>query len=439
MTDGSHKPRRAAVLSVGNEVVQGFLLNTNSQWLAVELGELGFDVQYHLALLDREDDLTARLKAALAENLFLVVTGGIGPTEDDRTRQAVAQALGVELVMDHEALHALQERYSQLGRPFPRGSEIQCMAPKGAVTIKNAFGTASCFYWRNGPLGICCMPGVPREMKGVWREEMQPLITNDFGLGERFYSREIKCFGLPESEIDIRVKHLLPDGGKSAIEGAILVDDGVIRLRWRMRARREIEAIAALQPFIDQARGILGEIVFAEGDVSLEAATVNLLREKKLNVALAESCTGGMIAHLLTQVPGSSEVLLESAVVYSNESKQRRLGVKAETLAAHGAVSEASVREMARAMAMQSKADICLSVSGIAGPGGGTQEKPVGTIWMALAIGEQVAAWRMTVPGERELVKLRTARAAINAIRLAALHGKPPARPTHFSVLADGT
>lgn len=429
--------RRAAVLSIGNEVVQGFLLNTNSQWLARELGDLGFDVAYHLCLLDREEELVWRLKAALDEGLFVVATGGIGPTEDDRTRHAAAKALGLELVLDHEALHDLHERYSQMGRAFPKGSEIQCMAPKGATTIRNAFGTASCFYLRRGQAGICVMPGVPREMKGVWAEEMRPKIIDDFGLNERFFAREIKCFGLPESEIDNRVKHLLPDGGKSPVEGAILVDDAVIRLRWRVLTRSEEGAAALIQPFIDEARNILGDVVFAEGDVSLEGTTVNLLRERKLRVACAESCTGGMIAHLLTQVPGASETLIESAVTYSNDAKLRRLGVKRETLENHGAVSEACVREMVAGIARESGAELCVSVSGIAGPTGGVDGKPVGTVWMALWFAGQVHAWHMRMPGEREVFKWRVARTALNALRLTALHGKPPERPTFHVTTVD--
>jgi nicotinamide-nucleotide amidase len=427
-------PRRAAVLSIGNEVVQGFLLNTNSQWLARELGDLGFDVAYHLCLLDREEELAARLKAALDEGLFVVATGGIGPTEDDRTRQAAAKALGLELVLDHDALHDLHERYSQMGRAFPKGSEIQCMAPKGATTIRNAFGTASCFYM---PRRMCVMPGVPREMKGVWAEEMRPKIIDDFGLNERFFSRELKCFGLPESEIDQRVKHLLPDGGKSVVEGAILVDDAVIRLRWRMLAGREQDAHAAIAPFIEEAKKLLGDIVFAEGDVTLESVTVNLLREKKLKVACAESCTGGMIAHLITQVPGASETLIESAVTYSNDAKMRRLGVKKETLEKHGAVSEACVREMVAGIARESGADLCVSVSGIAGPTGGNDMKPVGTVWMALWFKAQTRAWHMRMPGEREVFKWRVARTALNALRLTALHGKPPERPTFHVTTVD--
>lgn len=430
-------PRRAAVLSIGNEVVQGFLLNTNSQFLARELGDLGFDVAYHLCLLDREEELASRLKAALDEGLFIVATGGIGPTEDDRTRQAAAKALGLELVLDHEALHDLHERYSQMGRAFPKGSEIQCMMPKGATTIRNAFGTASCFYLRRGQAGICVMPGVPREMKGVWAEEMRPKIVDDFGLNERFFSRELKCFGLPESEIDNRVKHLLPDGGKSVVEGAILVDDAVIRLRWRVLARSEEGAFALLEPFIDEARKILGDVVFAEGDVSLESVTVNLLREKKLRVACAESCTGGMVAHLITQVPGASETLIESAVTYANDAKMRRLGVKKETLEKHGAVSEQCVREMAAGIAKESGADLCVSVSGIAGPTGGNDAKPVGTVWMALWYKGQTSAWHMRMPGEREVFKWRVARTALNALRLTALHGKPPERPTFHVTTVD--
>ncbi|MCC6575477.1 MAG: CinA family nicotinamide mononucleotide deamidase-related protein [Planctomycetes bacterium] len=429
--------RRAAILAVGNEVVQGFIVNSNAAWLAQELGELGFDVAYHLALLDRQEELERRLKAALAEGLLIICTGGIGPTEDDRTRQAVAAALNLPLELDHQELHTLHERYSQLGRSFPKGSEIQCMAPKGAALVRNAFGTASCFFIKRGGGGVACLPGVPREMKGVWREELRKVLVDEFGLGARFFACELKCFGLPESEIDLRVRHLLTDGGKHAVEGAILVDDAVIRLRWRLSAKSQAEADAVLAPVVAEARKILGDVVFADGDVSLEHATVELLREKKLRVALAESCTGGMIAHLITQVPGSSDVLIESAVTYANEAKQRRLGVKGETLSAHGAVSEQTVREMAEGIKRESGADLTVADSGIAGPGGGSEGKPVGTVWLAASMGGETKAWRMLVPGDRELVKWRAARTAINVLRLAALHGKLPDKPTHFVSTVD--
>ncbi len=432
-----HPLHRAAIIAVGNEVVQGFVVNSNAAWLARELADLGFDVAYHLALLDRQEELTRRLKAALAEGLLVICTGGIGPTRDDRTRQAVAAALDAPLELDHDELHALHERYSQLGRAFPPGSEIQCMTPRGGILVKNAFGTASCFYVRSGAGGVACLPGVPREMKGVWNEELRPRLIDEFGLGARFFTRELKCFGLPESELDLRVRHLLTDGVGNAVEGAILVDDAVIRLRWRVHAASAQEADKLLAPVLEEVRKILGDVVFAKGDVSLEQAAVETLRAKGLRVALAESCTGGMIAHLLTQIPGASEVLIESVVTYSDESKHRRLGVSEQTLKTHGAVSEQTVREMAAGVLAQSGAQLAVAVSGIAGPGGGTEAKPVGTVWLACALNEQIAAWPMRVPGDRELVKWRAARAALNVLRLAALYGRPPDRPTHFVSTVD--
>lgn len=432
--DTAAMDKRACIIAIGNEVVHGFIVDTNSAWLAKELGELGFDVQYHMSVTDREDDLVKRFKPALEEGLLVITTGGIGPTVDDRTRHAAAEALGVELKLDHDVLARLKERYSAMGRRFPEGSELQCMRPEGARLIPNAFGTASCFLARHseggpgrsspkGEGGIACLPGIPRELKGIWAEELRKAVIEEWGLTDRWFSREVRVFGLPESDLNNRVRHLLES--KDA-EGAILVDDAVMRLRWRVHAESPEDADKVLQPLIDAAKDELGDIVFAEGDVSLEEQTVRTLEERGLNCALAESCTGGMIAHLLTNVPGASNALLESAVTYHNEAKLRRLGVKADTLKDHGAVSRPVAEEMAAGIQEESGADITVSTTGIAGPGGGSPEKPVGTVWMGAAMDGEVKSWLMRVPGDRELVKWRTARTALNVLRLSALNGKLP-------------
>jgi nicotinamide-nucleotide amidase len=415
--------RKACIIAVGNEVVHGFIVNRNAAWLAQELALVGFDVQYHLALTDRLEDLTYRIKSALAEGLLVITTGGIGPTVDDRTREAAAAALGQPLRLDFDVLEKLKERYAAMGRKFPDGSERQCERPEGARLVPNAFGTASCFLARHGDGGIAVLPGVPREMRGIWQEELRPALLDEFGLGARWFSRELRVFGMPESDLNNGVRDLLENRGA---EGAILVDDAVIRLRWRVQAADEGDADSVLQPILDAARERLGELVFAEGDISLEQATVNALREAGMKAACAESCTGGMIAHLLTNVPGSSDVLLESIVSYSNESKQARLGVQPETLEAHGAVSEQVVREMAAGVLSGSHADVAVAVSGIAGPDGGTADKPVGTVWLAAAMGDATRAWKLHVPGDRELIKWRAARTALNTLRLAALKGGLP-------------
>ena len=421
--------QRACIIAVGNEVVHGFIVNTNTAWLARELGELGFDVAYHLSVNDREAELTARIKAALDEGLFVITTGGIGPTVDDNTRQAVAVALDVELKLDHDALAKLSERYAAVGRKFPQGSERQCKRPEGSTFIANAFGTASCFLARHGDGGIAVLPGVPRELKGIWAEELRAAIIHEFGLHERYFSRELRVFGIPESDLDLRVKSLLQS---EAAEGAILVDDAVMRLRWRVAATEQAEADRVLQPILDAARAELGDLVFDEGNVELETCTVQLIAAKGLKVACAESCTGGMIAHLITNVPGSSDVLIESAVTYSNDAKMRRLGVKPGTLKAHGAVSGETAKEMATGIKRESGADMCVAVTGIAGPTGGTDAKPVGTVWLAAAMGDEVRAWHLRIPGDRELIKWRTARTALNTLRLAALHGKLPETVAHW-------
>lgn len=421
--------RRACIIAVGNEVVHGFIVDTNSAWLARELGELGFDVAYHLSVNDREKELARRLKAALDEGLFVITTGGVGPTVDDRTRQASAKALGAELELDHDVLAKLKERYAAMGRKFPQGSERQAMRPTGSIHINNAFGTASCFVSRHGEGGIAVLPGIPRELKGIWHEEMRRAIIEEFGLHQRWFTREARVFGLPESDLNNRVQSLLES---DVAEGAILVDDAVMRLRWRVLAESSEQADTVLDELIGAAKDELGDLVFAEGDVSLEEATVCQLLDRKLKVACAESCTGGMIAHLLTNVSGSSGTLLESAVTYSNDAKMRRLGVKDETLEAHGAVSRETAEGMVTGVKKASGADLCVAVTGIAGPDGGSAEKPVGTVWLACAFGKDVRSWQLRVPGDRELVKWRTARAALNTLRLTALHGRLPETVTHW-------
>jgi nicotinamide-nucleotide amidase len=416
--------RKAAIFAVGNEVVHGFIINSNAAWLARELSQLGFDVQYHMAVTDRESDVVAALSSALAEGCLVITSGGIGPTVDDRTREAAAKALGVPLELDHDDLARLHDRYAAMGRRFPEGSERQCMRPAGARLILNAFGTASCFLARKGEGGIAVLPGVPRELKGIWAEELRKALIEEFGLETAWQSRQLMVFGAPESDLNNRVRDLLE---RTDAEGAILVDDAVIRLRWRVRGDA-----ALLEPILAEARKRLGDLVFAEAEETLEGATVRLLNETGQRVACAESCTGGMVSHLLTNVPGSSNVLLEGAVTYSNEAKQRRLGVRAETLEQHGAVSEACALEMARGMLRDSGADITIATTGIAGPGGGTDDKPVGTVWIAAAMGANARAWKLRVPGDRELVKWRTARTALNTLRLAALHGKLPEQIAHW-------
>lgn len=420
-----------AVFAVGSEVVQGFVINSNAAWLARELAELGFDVIRHEAVRDDKDSIAARVRPCMSQGLLVVISGGIGPTTDDLTRQAVAEALGRKLVLDKEDLARLQARYAAMGREFPQGSEIQCMRPEGARLVPNAYGTASCFLVKHGNGGVAVLPGVPREMKGVFADELRKALAEEFGTPGKFFTRELKCFGLPESAIDNLCKDLLQPQGATA---AILVDDAVIRLRWRVMAADETAAALVLDPLATEARNRLGDVVFGTFEDSLEGVTIAACKQSGIKVATAESCTGGMIAHLLTNVPGSSDVFLEGAVTYHNDAKLRRLGVRQETLDSQGAVSEACVREMAQGMARESKADLCVATSGVAGPGGGTPDKPVGTVWLAAWFKGDTRAWKLQVPGDRELVKWRSARTAINVLRMTAQIGALPEKPAHWIV-----
>lgn len=421
--------RRVVIVTIGTELVLGETLDTNARWLSRELGDLGFRVVRHVSVPDDETAMVREIKRALSEGALVITSGGIGPTVDDRTRQAVAIALGVDLRLDHDELARLKDRYAASARAFPDGSEIQCMRPDGSELVPNAFGTASCFFATTDNAGVVALPGVPRELQGIWREELRPLLVDHFGVGGRWFERELRVFGYPEADLGNRLRDLLE---RDDVSASILPNDSVIRVCWRMQSDDEEKADALLDPIVADARSRLGTAIFSDRDESLADVVVRLATEQGRTLATVESCTGGRVAAALTGVAGSSAVFMDGAVTYSNAAKMRRVGVRQETLDTHGAVSEQTALEMATGMRESSDVDLSVATTGIAGPTGGSDDKPVGTVWFAVATRDTSRAWRLQVPGDRELVQWRSARAALNALRLTLLAGAPPDKISHW-------
>lgn len=372
------------ILSTGNEVLSGIVADTNAAWIAGRLEELGLEVKRHTCVGDDLDQIAGALLEICGRAQLVVVTGGLGPTGDDLTAAAVAQAAGLPLVQDSAALESVQRFFAERGSTMRSSDAKQALLPRGARCLVNPVGSAPGFAITIAGSHVCVLPGVPHEMKRMLTDQVLPLVEG-WQARQRLFPATvtISVFGLPESEVGRRVAGLtdqFPD-----VRYGIRVSFPQVFVRVTTRKPVQAEAEATLAEARAWLLHSLGEKVFSGQGLSLEAEVGRLLLEKKLTVALAESCTGGLVADLLTDTPGSSAYFLLSTVTYANQAKTGLLKVPDETIATFGAVSEETVRAMARGVQRLAGADFGLAVSGIAGPGGGTPGKPVGTVCFGLA------------------------------------------------------
>jgi nicotinamide-nucleotide amidase len=387
-------------LSTGTELLRGKNVDTNASWIAGELARAGFEVAHHQTVDDHFGRLVDAFKLAASRSDLVILTGGLGPTEDDHTRAAVEEAFHAPLVFRPALWRAIRARFRRGGIRMAAANRRQAFVPLGAAVLPNPHGTAPGFLLRAGGVSFAALPGPPREMMPMFRDQLLPRlrIRRDHDVWEG------ASYGIPEGSVDEILARAV---GKGATYG---VTARAGRIAFWIRAEGPGRA-ARLAALARKVRSGLGS-AFMEGEVHESAA--RLLLDRRLTLAVAESCTGGLIAHRLTEVPGVSAALLESCVVYSNESKIRRLGVPAELLERHGAVSAEVALAMARGAAASSGADLGLAVTGIAGPGGGSGRKPVGLCYMAL--GDRVES--RVFGGGRSHVKERAAGHALNMLRL---------------------
>ena len=375
---------RAAIISVGTELLMGEITNTNTVYLSQKLNDHGIDVLYHHTVGDNP----ARLSRVLADSLedcdLIITTGGLGPTQDDMTKELVCAFFEDHLVMNEGWLDNLYKRYEKRGRRMTDNNRKQALLPSRSVLLFNEVGSAPGFVLRDpaGEKTICCLPGPPREMKWLYENKLSPLLAEQEG--GVLCHRMLRTFGIGDSSLETALLDLIDNQTDPTI--ATYAKEGECALRIASKRATAEEAEAAVEDMIGQVRERIGEFIYSYDDVDLVRVVADLLMERGLTISAAESCTGGMFGAAMTDVPGISAVFDRSLVTYSNEAKMQELGVSAETLEKFGAVSEETAREMAEGVRRVSGSDIGVSVTGIAGPDGGTEEKPVGTVWYGLAM-----------------------------------------------------
>jgi len=410
---------RAAILSTGDELTTGRIVDTNASWIADQLFALGLDVVAVLTVGDYPERLAWAWRQALELAEVVISTGGIGPTADDLTNEVVARVLGVPLAEDRESAERIRQLFAALGREMPENNLKQALLPRGAVVIPNPLGTAPGYRIHHRERHLVVLPGVPREMKTMMDETVLPWLRTLRG-GDVYLARVFQTFGLSESALDEMVA-----GVVEPAEARVSFRASFPEISLRVVVHGEpASAAARLETLAARVRERIGPYVYGEGPVTLEEVVGRLLRERELTLALAESLTGGLVGHRVTNVPGSSAYLRGAVVAYANRVKQELLGVRRETLDAHGAVSEQTAAEMAAGVRRVFGTDLGLATTGIAGPEAATAEKPAGTLWLALAAADGTVTRHYQLWGTRDWMKLLASQIALDWLRRHAL-GQP--------------
>ena len=430
------------LINTGSELLLGRILNTHQQWLGRQLADLGYVVTRQVAVPDTAEAIRQSVREALTRADLIITTGGLGPTSDDITRELIAGLLGKKLREDAATVEVIKSFFRGRNRPMPEGNLVQALVPEGALVLANPRGTAPGLamkigdgVWRPASGGqpaaapsspdpgpkspdakwLIMLPGPPCELRPMFTETVVPLLQRVLPLKNNFVCRTLRTVGVGESAAQEKIAGPLAALMRSGLELGYCAHMGQVDVRLSARgdgAEKIVQAGAEI------VRAQFGPAIFGESDDELEAVVIRRLTERKQTLAVAESCTGGGVADRLTNVPGASAVFLGGFITYSNALKEKFLGVQNKTLAEHGAVSEPVVREMAEGARRATAADYALAVTGIAGPAGGTPEKPVGTVFIALAAADGTEVWKMFNPWDRVTFKEATARQAINQLRL---------------------
>ena len=406
---------RAEIMSVGDEVVSGQIVDSNAAWLSRQLVDLGISVVAHVVVADVEEEIERAVLRAAERSDVVIVTGGLGPTHDDVTREAVARSSGTELVLDPPSLEHMRGIFAAHGFEMPASNARQAGVPRGADVLPNATGTAAGFRITIGGASVFVLPGVPAEMEAMFESGVVPLLPE---AEDAVAVRALKCFGMSESIIAETVAACAEMELTGNPKVAFLASQGTIAVKFTARGKTREAALGLIEPLLARAREALGDVVFGEDGDTLQEAVARLLEARGLTIAVAESCTGGLVADMLTNVPGISEHFIEGVVAYSNQSKTRLLGVPEELFRTVGAVSEQVARLMAENVRVRSGADVGVGVTGIAGPAGGSPDKPVGTVHIAVATARRTAHRKCALRGTRTLIKNRAARHTLNMVRL---------------------
>ena len=432
------------LINTGSELMLGRVLNTHQQWLCRRLADLGHVVTRQVSVADAGSEIQNAVREALGRADLIITTGGLGPTSDDLTRELIAELLGKKLVESKTVLAHIEKFFAQRNRSRPEKSGAETFVPEGALVFLNAFGTAPGLAmkiedrsWELGvggqaaPSAIChlpsaspkwlvMLPGPPRELRPMFDESVMPLLQREFA-DEIFICRTLLTTGLGESRVQEFVEPALAPLVQQGLGVGYCARPGAVDVRLTAAGAAAGKTVVAAEAVVQR---ILGEHIFGRDDDELESVVVKFLAQRNQTLALAESCTGGLIASRITDVPGASSVFLGGVVSYADSAKEKILGVQPETLQRHGAVSEAVAREMVAAARAKFGADFALAVTGIAGPGGGSPEKPVGTVFVALASANGVEVKKYLNVWERAIFKQVTATQALDWLRRTLAAGK---------------
>ena len=407
----------AEILSVGTELLMGQIANTDAQYLSRRLSELGVTLYRHTTVGDNP----SRVKQALAEALeradMVITTGGLGPTEDDLTKEMVGEFFGLPMELDEKSLEAVRTRMCRIGREMTENNNKQAYFPRSAIIMPNACGTAPGCIVEHGGKAVAVLPGPPREMKDMFERQLAPYLRRRSG--EHIESRFLRVFGVGESKTEVLLLDLFHGENPTL---ALYCGAGEVTARISARVPLGTDAAPMIDPMEAEIRRRLGNAVYAaygpSEEVNLASTVLKMLMERGESIATAESCTGGMLISHLIDCPGASAAVHEGHVTYSNEAKMRVLGVRAETLQAHGAVSAECALEMAEGARRASGATWALSTTGVAGPDGGTPEKPVGLVYVGVAGPDGARAERLMLRGDRDWIRTLACQNALNLLRL---------------------
>ncbi len=404
----------AEIIAIGSELLAPDRTDTNSLWLTEKLNSIGIEVKLKTIVGDDDSRLEETIRDAVKRSRVVITTGGLGPTEDDITRKVAARALSRRIFLDESLLEEIRKRFLSFGLTMPERNSRQAMVIDGAEVLENPNGTAPGLFLEHEDTLIALLPGPPREMRPMFENHVQPRLVSKTGQ-LRVVRRVLRVAGMGESAVDERIAPIYTR--YSNPQTTILFNKSEIEIQLTARGRTEADADALLDKVSAELELELGHSIFAFRGEKMEEIVGLRLSVGGYTIAVAESCTGGLIAERLTDVAGSSRYFIEGVVSYANESKTRTIGVEPMLLLEHGAVSAAVAEAMAEGIRKRAGTDFGLAVTGIAGPGGGSEEKPVGLVYIALASEVLTEHRKLMLPGDRQLIRWRASQAALDLLR----------------------